>query len=152
MRAIVALKGEYLMVHSSVFGEYKFPGGGVGHGERHLAALTRELREETGYRLNAVLRLLGITIELDLPQQAGGKPFRMISFYYHCVLDPGCGEPDPDPEEIAMGYHPAWVSLAEALANNEHLSRDAASSQLFWLARETAVLRELAAHEYDSLV
>jgi 8-oxo-dGTP pyrophosphatase MutT (NUDIX family) len=152
VRAVIALNGVYLMVHSSVFGEFKFPGGGVSCGERHLAALARELREETGYQLNMVIRLMGVTIELDLPQQVGFKPFRMISYYYHCIIDPDCFEPDPDSEEIKMGYHPVWVPLADALANNERLLKEAVSSQLFWLARETAVLRKLTTHEFNSFV
>jgi hypothetical protein len=37
-----------------------------------------------------------------------------------------------------------WIGLAEALQNNERLMRSGAAAQIFWLARETAVLHKLS--------
>ena len=133
-----------LLVHSTVNGEYKFPGGGARRGERHHVTLARELREETGYQLQAVNQLLGTTIEMDIPLSGRKQPFRMISFYYLCEISPEKGAPEPDAYEYELGFQPRWVTLPKALTNNELLMHTAAAKRVFWLARETAVLQQLS--------
>jgi 8-oxo-dGTP pyrophosphatase MutT (NUDIX family) len=144
VRAVVHQGDRLLLVHSEINGDYKFPGGGVQHLEHHRAALARETQEETGYQLNAFNLLLGLTIELDLPRSGQKQPFRMVSFYYLCDVRPVPVTPEPDAYESKLGFHPVWISLAEALRNNERLMRSGAAAQIFWLARETAVLHKLS--------
>jgi len=143
VRAVVLRNGKYLMVHSSVAGDYKFPGGGMKHGERHEQALARELREETGRLLKQVITLLGVAIEFDLLQESEMSIFRMVSFYYLCNLEPGIHPLDLDPYEIELGFTPLWVTPTNALEQNERLGQQNGNLQPFWLAREIAVLHAL---------
>lgn len=143
VRAVVQRKGKFLMVHSSTAGDYKFPGGGVNPGERHGQALAREVREETGRLLKQVITLLGVAIELDLPQEDQAGIFRMVSFYYLCSLKKGCLPLELDPYEIDLGFTPLWVTPSNALQQNERLGQLNGNFQPFWLAREIAVLRAL---------
>lgn len=143
VRAVVYRSDRFLLVHSTVNGDYKFPGGGVNLHECSRAALSRELREETGYQLKAVTSLLGVTVELDIPASTA-QPFRTVSFYYQCEIDPRSMPTNPDAYERDLGFHPVWTTLEEALANNLDILDTAMENKIFWLPRETAVLRELA--------
>lgn len=143
MRAVVVKEGRYLMTYSEVEGDYKFPGGGVHPGESHQQALARELLEETGHTLKQIKALLGTTIELDFPEGAHSSIFRMISFYYLCELQNGQAPLNLDAYERELGFAPRWVTPGDALHNNETLMSQPDSRQLFWIARESAVLREL---------
>lgn len=48
VRGIIIRDGKIGMVHSLKYNYYKFPGGGIEHGENHYEALIREVREESG--------------------------------------------------------------------------------------------------------
>lgn len=148
VRAVVIKNGHYLMTFSETEGDYKFPGGGVHSYESHRLALAREVLEETGHTLKQVKALLGTAIELDFPVGANSSIFRMISFYYLCDLQDGQGPLSLDPYEKELGFTPRWVTPRDALRNNEALMRQPESNQLFWLARETAVINELIMKGY----
>lgn len=52
VRGIILNKNhEIALIYSQKFHIYKFPGGGIEPGEDHLAALAREINEETGMTL-----------------------------------------------------------------------------------------------------
>jgi 8-oxo-dGTP diphosphatase len=56
--AILPMDGAVLLTHqSSPFAEFQLPGGGIDSGESPLAALHREVLEETGWRIAAPRRL-----------------------------------------------------------------------------------------------
>jgi 8-oxo-dGTP pyrophosphatase MutT (NUDIX family) len=143
VRAVVLKDGRCLMTYSAHEGDYKFPGGGVLPAESHRQALARELLEETGYTLRQVKTILGTAIELDFSEGENTSVFRMISFYYLCEIHDEQGPLSLDPYEEELGFTPRWVMLRNTLQNNEQLARQGSSDQLFWLARETAVLRKL---------
>ncbi len=152
VRAVVNQADRFLLVHSTVNGDYKFPGGGVQPGERHRDTLSREMHEETGYRLHSVNALLGVTTEIDLPLSGVMQPFRMVSFYYSCDINPERGIPEPDIYEEELGFQSQWVTLNTALRNNRRLLRTSAAGQIFWLARETAVLQRCLSLFYGESV
>lgn len=143
VRAVTSANGRLLLVHSSVDGDYKFPGGGVQEGEKHPQTLARELLEETGCSLKRIVTLLGVTIEFDFSSKMMRSNFRMISFYYLCELENGSRGLELDPYEKELGFSPEWLPMEDALVNNERLIEQPGSRQPFWLARETAVLRAL---------
>ncbi len=55
-------EGRMAVMHFTVTGSYKLPGGGIDEGESIEAALGREIREETGYEITGV-RELGVVEE-----------------------------------------------------------------------------------------
>lgn len=54
--------GQVAVMHFTATGSYKLPGGGIDEGEDTIAALHREIREETGYEITAI-RELGEVVE-----------------------------------------------------------------------------------------
>ena len=50
-RGIILRGGKVAMVHSLKYDYYKFPGGGIEPGETPVAALCREVAEESGLRV-----------------------------------------------------------------------------------------------------
>lgn len=56
--AVLLLDGALLTTHQAdPLPEYQLPGGGIDKGEQPIAALHREVMEETGYHIAAVRRL-----------------------------------------------------------------------------------------------
>lgn len=56
--AILALKGKVLLTHQmEPTPEFQLPGGGIDPGEQPVAALHREVFEETGWRIGGIRRL-----------------------------------------------------------------------------------------------
>jgi len=143
VRAVVIRNGQYLMTFSEKESDYKFPGGGVLENETHRGALARELLEETGYSLSKVKTLLGSAMELDFSCSPDISVFRMVSFYYLCEIGDGQVPLTLDDYEKELGFTPMWVSPREALHNNKLLIHQKSAKNLFWLAREIAVLSVL---------
>lgn len=142
VRAVVFRAGQLLMVHSSVDGDYKFPGGGLSHGETYLQALRRELAEEAGARLLEVVGEVGRVTEYDDPPDNQHDLFKMLSVYYNCRIDIKLGNLHLDPYESELGFAPVWVSIQDALQANQSVLQAARPPR--WTQRETLVLRILA--------
>ena len=49
--------GQVAIMHFTATGSYKLPGGGIDEGEDTVAALHREIREETGYKITDIKEL-----------------------------------------------------------------------------------------------
>ena len=49
--------GQVAIMHFTATGSYKLPGGGIDEGEDTVAALHREIREETGYEITDIKEL-----------------------------------------------------------------------------------------------
>ena len=61
VRGILIRDGKILMVHSLKYDYYKFPGGGIEAGESLPEALCREVREESGMKVEpASIREFGL--------------------------------------------------------------------------------------------
>jgi 8-oxo-dGTP pyrophosphatase MutT (NUDIX family) len=142
-RALVRAGAELLMVHSKVAGDYKFPGGGVEPGESPADALAREVREECGLFVVRVVGSPEIVVDELRPAQEAGCVLSMRSSYFPCEVDRGRAHPMALEEyEAALGFVPAWVTVAQALEANEGLLARGGAQP--WVERETHVLRLLA--------
>ncbi|KOO46176.1 NUDIX hydrolase [Priestia koreensis] len=138
VRAAILHNGQILMVHST-FGDYKFPGGGRDEGEEKEEALRREMEEETGYNDCRIQRYVGTIIERNPDDYAVDALFEMTSHYYLCeLLTEKMGSQQLDDYEAEQGYTPKWVTLDEAIEQNERLQ-----TQHDWIKRETFVLKKL---------
>jgi 8-oxo-dGTP pyrophosphatase MutT (NUDIX family) len=138
VRGIIIDGCKLLMIHTPGNGAYKFPGGGVAGGETHGQALAREILEECGARVAAILRPFGKVIEFWIPVESEFDVLRMTSYYYLCQVEPALAELRLDPYELDLGFHPLWVELDQAIRCNQQavdLGR--------WNARETFVLERV---------
>ncbi|MEM0944137.1 MAG: NUDIX domain-containing protein [Pseudomonadota bacterium] len=88
-------------------GELQLPGGGVDPGEQPLAALHREVREETGWRIGEARRLCGFQRYAYLPEY--GFWARKVQAIYVARAVRELGPPEEP------GHTPIWLKPAEAL-------------------------------------
>jgi 8-oxo-dGTP diphosphatase len=143
VRAVVWQKGRLLMIRSEVVGDWKFPGGGVEHGERPLAALTREVAEETGYRTVGRVEPAGMVIERSPGRDLPGSLFEMESRYFWTLVAANPGPQKLDRYERDLGFVPEWVVPQRAFDENTRLQSSGQPGLPTWLARETLVLDHL---------
>ena len=140
VRGIILADHQLLMVFSPVNLDYKFPGGGVIPGESHQAALNREVREESGAVLLSIDHAFGKVVEYDHPLEPDFEVFKMTSYYYFCTVDAEFGTQNLDPYEADLGFRPCWVSLEDAIRQNQALLHQNPPSLPRWTRRETFVL------------
>ncbi|MEX0649745.1 MAG: NUDIX hydrolase [Candidatus Andersenbacteria bacterium] len=84
-------------------GKWALPGGYVDHNETIEQAITREIREETGWEITN-LKLLSIFDNPDRPNDAGRQN---IAFNYACEATEQTGELDWEVSEIQ------WFNIAD---------------------------------------
>ncbi len=143
VRAVVFnADGTLLLTTTDEYHEYVFPGGGVDAGESDLAALARELEEETGWLLvpSSAQPLLSIDdyhnrLDLNLSLCQRNR-------YFVCRAYAG-GSMHLDAFEARTGLRPERVPLYAAIARNEQIL---AAKRLFWVERDTLVMRLLREH------
>jgi len=145
VRSICVEDRQVLMVHSTKTGDYKFPGGGIQPGESHARALQREIREEIGMELTAILRPFGKVIEYDSPAEGEYDLFQMTSYYYWCNVDPITGGQELDPYEAELGFTPVWMDINSAIQSNRSLLEEKGRSLPRWVRREVFILELLEA-------
>jgi 8-oxo-dGTP pyrophosphatase MutT (NUDIX family) len=141
IRAIIMANNRILLVQSSR-GDFKFPGGGLEENESHEECLIREVREETGYIHCKVNDKVGAVTERKMDEYIDNALFHMTSHYYLCDLatDKKMAQ-QLDEYEAELNFTPKWVTLEEAIKQNESLIER--YEQNGWLRRETFVLQQL---------
>jgi ADP-ribose pyrophosphatase YjhB (NUDIX family) len=141
VRAII-MKNNHILLVQSNRGDFKFPGGGVEKNESHEECLNREVREETGYIHCVVTDKIGTIIERKKDEFEEDALFQMTSHYYLCnLVTEEKDELQLDEYEAVLDFNPIWVTLDEAIAQNESLIGK--FEQNGWLKRETYVLKQL---------
>lgn len=141
VRAIILCNNKILLIQSGR-GDYKFPGGGLEDNETHSEGLTREVREETGY-INCIVKdKVGMVIERKADEFDSNLLFEMTSHYYLCELtNQEKMTQQLDEYESILEFTPKWVSLDEAIRQNDLLIKEFEKNS--WLKRETFVLKEV---------
>lgn len=99
--------GLYAVTHTEGFGIYMLPGGGVESGESILAALRRELAEETGCRAGAI-EPLGYVEE-----NRAHSDYTQLSFYFIVDTPDETLCPRLTEAETAHGATACWMTLAD---------------------------------------
>lgn len=141
IRAIIMANNRILLVQSSR-GDFKFPGGGLEENESHEECLIREVREETGYIHCIVNEKVGTVTQRKMDVYIDNALFQMISHYYLCDLATKEKiEQQLEEYEARLNFTPKWVTLEEAIKQNESLIERC--EQNGWLKRETFVLKQL---------
>ena len=142
VRSVIFRNGLLLMVKTNKE-DLKLPGGGVGKNEGHKEALIREVREETGYSVTRVREKVGIVTERREDYIEKGALFEMVSHYYLCDVSENQGLQELDDYENKLGFCPCWVSIDEAIENNERVLATRGKRANRWVKREIIVLRKL---------
>ena len=142
VRAIIRKGKNFLLLHSEVSGDYKFPGGGVKQDEGHVDALLREVGEECGVRVGRQIRAHGQVIEQHHDDEGSASDFfRMTSQYYFAEFVADFAKQKLDKYEADLKFNPVWVPLQRAIAQNRRILDS--DSVPIWTARETFVLESL---------
>ena len=137
-------QNELLMAYSNMFDDYTFAGGGLKHHEDFEMALKRELLEELGADIN-IEKALGYTQELRYGIRGEDDIYIQTSIYYLCHVHQFLPS-SLQGREVAHGLVPKWVSIDEALKQNETIivdQRHQTKGLKTVLIRENMVLNKL---------
>lgn len=117
-RGIVIRDKKVLLIYSPKYNYYKFPGGGIEAGEDNIAALKREVAEESGYRVKEDgIEEFGSVLRLQRDVFDENAVFEQGNFYYLCDVEDECGERNLDDYERDEGFTVVWM---EPLAASRH--------------------------------
>lgn len=105
-RGILIDGDKILLSHELNTGVYMSPGGGVEAGESLEECCKRELREETGYKVEVITHFLTVN--------EYGFETLYVSNYFICKII-GKGEQSLTDIEIEHGIVPEWVEISKAL-------------------------------------
>lgn len=114
-RAIIYQDGKVLLIHSKFYNDYTFPGGGVEFAEDEYHALVRECQEEAGVVIENA-RLFCKTVE---KREMDNESYMLQeSHFYLCDVKEMCPT-RLESYEVDLGYEPVWITVDEAIKNNE---------------------------------
>lgn len=142
VRAIIIKDNKLALIRSDKFGEYKFPGGGAEDGESDIDTLIRETREESGLNIiKESVKPYGMMMEKRKSVFEPEYIFQMESYYYLCDVSDQLSETNLDQYEVEYGYKLQFISLDEAIVNNQNalVHQETAT----WIERELCVLKDI---------
>jgi 8-oxo-dGTP pyrophosphatase MutT (NUDIX family) len=129
-------EGKVALMHASKRKYYKLPGGGIDEDEDALAALTRELLEETGCSARVVAEL-GIVEEWRDEDK-----LHQISYAYQAIKVGKPVELNLTDSELDEGFELVWVhDINEAIKLVENAVDDPDVRVSFMTKRDAAILR-----------
>ncbi|MBN2696879.1 MAG: NUDIX domain-containing protein [Bacilli bacterium] len=140
VRGVIVKDGKILLMYSEMDRMYGTPGGGVGLDESKLDALYRELSEEVGAKKVRIISHLGLVEEIRASRSQMGKPFRILSDYYHIeILESSVNSLEQHEEE--MGLVPMWMDIDEAIKTNLSELETFSKSRINFYHAQTEVLK-----------
>ncbi len=141
VRAVIFRGNDLLMVRNRAAGFYKFPGGGIEHGESHLDTLIRETKEELGLSvLPDSVRELGRIREIRRSIYRKCEIFDHTSYYYYAKIEDAVTKSHPEKYEAEHGFELACVSPQTAYRTNQRIS---SAGRCTFLLREAYILEWL---------
>ena len=137
---IVLDRNNILLIYTTRYNDYSFPGGGVEAHEQLEDGLRRELAEETGASRIEIIREFGYVDEYRPSHKPEYDFIHMTSYFYVCEIDHDFTKVQLEEYEVANGSRPVWVDIREAIAHNKAVMEKKEASMGFSIARETLVL------------
>jgi L-amino acid N-acyltransferase YncA/8-oxo-dGTP pyrophosphatase MutT (NUDIX family) len=139
VRGLIRSHDTYALIHSKKYREYKFPGGGRKEGETLKDTLIREVKEETGLTvIPDSFQIVGYAKEMRAGEYE--DIMEMISYYCTCQVEDKIEEQNLDDYEADYGYSLEYVTLKDAICNNEGITD---TTNIPWIDRDTAIMRLL---------
>ena len=127
--AVLARDDMILATHQqSPVPEYQLPGGGIDQGEHPIAALHREVREETGWKI-AITRRLGAFRRFTFMPEYGFFAEKVCTVYLARPIYP-LGPP------TEAGHRAVWLTIPQAMT---HLANDGDKAMLAGFAKNLRV-------------
>lgn len=121
-RAIIFLGDNLLMVENDNH-EVKFPGGGVEMNETETNALTREVLEETGYKvIKDSIKAFGSVEEIRL-SSSKDKIWNQTNKYYFCKVEDTKTSPNYSLSEKELNFNVIYISIDDAIKRNERYQK-----------------------------
>lgn len=102
--AVIFREGRLLLQQRADGGQWGLPGGSVEIGETVTAALTREVKEETGLDV-AVGRLIGVYSDpaFQVVRYPDGRVWHYVNLCFECAIQCGSLRPAPG-ETLALDF------------------------------------------------
>ncbi len=141
-RSVIIRDGKIAMIHSLKYDYYKFPGGGIEHGEKPVEAMIRETREEAGLVvIPESVREYGYVHRIQKSDRDNAVCFIQDNYYYLCEA-----EKDPIPQELDAyeakeAYRLEFIFPETAIAKNRSVRNSPYNRMMF--EREALVLELL---------
>lgn len=138
-RGIIRKDGKLALVHSTAFGYYKFPGGGLEKGESLTEALIREVREESGLDvIPSTIREFGMAKRIE--KASWNYLLIQDSYYFTCEVSDKLYPQELGENETVAGFVLEYIDPKDAVeANERYLSENDYGA----IIRDTRVLRML---------
>ncbi|EKE06988.1 MAG: MutT/NUDIX family protein [uncultured bacterium] len=107
----IIVKDNKVLMFKQDFG-YTLPGGGVEIGEKLKDAISREIKEETGYQVK-MKNIVEVTDSFfKLP--GSGKNCQTIRMFFLCeIISEEISEIHLEPTETIFNSKPEWIELSE---------------------------------------
>lgn len=141
VRGIGLKDGKMLMIYSSKYGNYSFPGGGMNAFETAEKCLEREIKEETGIVVKNISKPIGYIDEIK--KHNNDFLFVQRTSYYFYEID---HLEEANREKHEKAYETRFVSLDYAIEANEKIEED-----LFFVKREIMILHKLKEEYYERI-
>ena len=141
-RAIIISDAKIAMIHSQENNYYKFPGGGIKHGESKEDALIRETLEETGLHvIPESIEELGYIHRIRKSLKHEDECFIQNNYYYFCEVTDEVSETKYDDGELCERFVPIFVDPRIAFNENAKICENDAVYGMAY--RENLVLQLL---------
>ncbi|MDE1236125.1 NUDIX hydrolase [Vibrio aestuarianus] len=142
-RAIVLDGEDILMLYTERYHDYTIPGGGVDEGEDIIAAMVRELQEETGAQNIHSIKPFGLFEEFSPWFKDNADVVHMLSYCYTCKINRQLGKTNYEDYEQKNGMKPVWINIHDAIAHNEKTMAESPKKGMS-IERETFLLHLIA--------
>ena len=141
-RSIIIRDGKVAMIHSLKYDYYKFPGGGIEHGEEPVDAMIRETREESGLIvIPEAIQEYGYVHRIQKSDSDPSEIFIQDNFYFICDAQETIVSQELDDYESKEDYSLEFIDPHIAIQKNLNVSQSPYNPMMF--EREAKVLELL---------